>query len=323
MSIDQTRRALLISGAAALAAPRLGLAPAAAQEAGAAAPGAPPAYVRRIGDMTLTAVLDGYFGLDQTLLVNAPPDETAAALEAAFLDPAASIDIGIVGYLLQGGGRTMVIDAGAAGIFGPTTGRFAAGLAALGVAPGDVDTILVTHMHADHIGGLLDGEAAAFPGAALRVSAADLSFWTDEAIASRAPADFQPAFARARATAAAYGDRVETFEGEAEFAPGIVAVPLPGHTVGQSGFRIASGADQIVVAADAVGLAALQFRNPSVGLVFDTDPAQAAATRAALLDMAAADGLLMTATHLPFPTFGHVVRADDAFAWAPEEWRYR
>ncbi len=324
MQLHPTRRTLLLAGAAALALPRLLALPAAAQTAeGAAAPGLVAVYPRLIGELTLTAISDGYLGLDQGMLINIAPEQTAAALETAHLDPAAPIPIGVTAHLLQGGGRTILIDAGTSDLFGPTLGRLAAGLAALGVAPEDIDTVLLTHMHPDHLGGMIAGDAVAFPNAEVRLHAADLVFWTDEAIASTAPADFQPFFARARLTAERYGDRFATFEGEAEVAPGVTSLPLPGHTPGHAGYRIASGDAQVLVAGDAVAIAALQFGNPQAGIAFDADPAQAAATRAAMLDMAAADGMLMTATHLPFPTLGHVVRDGDAFAWAPEEWRYQ
>jgi len=322
MPIDPTRRTLLFAGAAVLVLPRI-VAPAAAQTAETTATPLTLAYPRQIGDLTLTAILDGSFSLDQSLIINITPEETAAALESAFLDPGAPIGLGITAHLVQGGGRTMLIDAGAADLFGPTAGRLVSSLAALGVAPGDVDTVLLTHMHPDHIGGMVAADAAAFPNAEVRVHETDLAFWTDEAIASGAPADAQPYFARARRTADLYGDRLAPFAGEAEVAPGVTALPLPGHTPGHAGFRLASGDAQILVAGDAVGLAAVQFGHPGAGLVFDTDPALAASTRTALLDMTATDRMLFTATHLPFPTLGHVVRSGDAYAWAPEQWRYQ
>ena len=119
----------------------------------------------------------------------------------------------------------------------------------------------------------------------------------------------QPFFARARATAAAYGDRLVPFSGDGEVVPGVTSLALPGHTLGHTGFRLASGGAEIVVFGDAVNSAAVQFDHPEAGLVFDTDAALAAATRAKLLDALAADRTLVAGTHLPFPGIGHVARA--------------
>ena len=120
--------------------------------------------------------------------------------------------------------------------------------------------------------------------------------------------NFQPFFARARATAAAYGDRLVPFSGDGEVIPGVTSLALPGHTAGHTGFRLASGGAEIVVFGDAVNSAAVQFSHPEAGLVFDTDAALAAETRAKLLDVLAADGTLVAGTHLPFPGIGHVAR---------------
>lgn len=319
MPFDLSRRALLAGGAVALLAPRLiPVGAAFAQDAA----GVVLAYPRKVGELEIVAISDGSFSFPGPLFVNIPQGEVDAALTAAFLDPAAPTAIGVTAHLVRGGGRTMLIDSGAGGAFGPGLGRLSTSLAALGVAPEDVDTVLVTHMHGDHIGGLLPGDAPAFPNATLHVSEADLAFWTDEAIAAQAPAEFQGMFTLARAVAAAYGERIQPFSGEGEVAPGVTTLALPGHTVGHSGFRLASGDQQVIVFGDAVNSAAVQFAHPEAGLVFDTDPALAAETRARFFDMLATDRTLVAGTHMPFPGLGHVARAGDAYAWAPEEWQY-
>jgi glyoxylase-like metal-dependent hydrolase (beta-lactamase superfamily II) len=318
MGIEISRRSVLAGGAAMLAIPPiLVAAPARAQGATAAV-----AYPRKVGDIEIVAISDGYLELPGALFVNISEQERAAAFSAAFLDPAVPARVGVTAHLVRAGGRTILIDTGTADLFGPTLGALPGTLAALGVAPADVDAVLLTHMHPDHLGGLLAGGAPAFPNATVHVSATDLAFWTDEATAARAPDDFKPFFARAVATAAAYGDRVIPFGADGEVLPGVASLALPGHTVGHTGYHLSSGDAEILVFGDVAHSAAVQFAHPGAGLVFDTDPAQAAETRARTLDRLAADRTLVAGTHLPFPGIGHVARAGDAYAWVPEHWRY-
>jgi glyoxylase-like metal-dependent hydrolase (beta-lactamase superfamily II) len=319
--VTMSRRMVLAGGAVALAAPRLLTATGArAQEASASV--APLVYPRKVGELEVTAISDGYVEFPGLPFVNIDEEEVRTALTAAFLDPAAPLRLGVTAHLVRGGGRTLLIDSGAADTFGTTLGRLPAALAALGVQPADVQAVLLTHMHVDHIGGLLAGDSPAFPNATVHVDETDLEFWTDEATAAQAPKDFQPFFARARVTAAAYGDRIQPFAGETEVLPGVTSVPLPGHTVGHTGFRLASGDAEIIVFGDTAHSSAVQFTHPEASLSFDTDPAKAAESRQRFFDMVASDRTLVACTHVPFPGVGHVARASDAYAWVPEHWHY-
>lgn len=278
-------------------------------------------YTRRVGEAEVTTLLDGYFLLDRTLITNIDPALVTERLSAAYLDPAAPLPLAIGVHLIRAGDSLTLVDAGAGVAFGPTSGRLAAALGDIGVTPDQITRVVLTHMHPDHIGGLMAGEAAAFGTASLHVSATDLAFWTDESIAASVPEGVQPFFALARGVAAAYGDRLVPFDGEADLGQGLTTLPLPGHTPGHTGLRLSSGKEQLLIWGDAAAIAALQFSHPDAGIVFDADGAMAAATRRKLLDMAAADKLLVAGTHLPFPGLGHVEARDGAYAFVPEEWR--
>lgn len=282
----------------------------------------PLLYDRPVGDMTLTTLLDGYLGLGPEILIGADPARVTADLEAAYLDPAAPVPLSIITHLVRSGSDVTLIDSGAGGAFGPTGGRNLAALAAAGVTPEAVTRIILTHMHPDHIGGLVTEAGAIFPSASLHVSAPELAFWTDPAVGASVPEAMKPFFDLAGAVVAAYGERVTPFEGDADLGGGVTAIGMYGHTPGHTGYRLSSGNDQLIVWGDSTSIAALQFKNPDIGLTFDVDAAAAAATRKNVLAMVAADRIAVAGSHLPFPGVGHVETRDDAFAWVPEEWKY-
>lgn len=318
-----SRRSLFgsLAGATALAAigaPRITLAQTAAAPTGPR----PVIYDRRVGDMTLTTLLDGYFGLGQDLLTNADQAVVAAGLKAAYLDPAAAIPVPVSTHLIRSGADITLIDAGAGGAFGPTAGRHLAALEASGVTPDAVTRIVLTHMHPDHIGGLVTEAKAVFPNATLHVSATDLAFWTDATIAASVPDSAKPFFALAASVAKAYGARVMPFDGDADLGGGLTAIAMPGHTPGHTGYRLSSGTDQLIIFGDTAAFASLQFSNPGIGISFDADGAMAVETRKKVLAMLAADKIAVAGSHLPFPGVGHVDARGDAFAWVPEEYKF-
>lgn len=314
-----TRRHLMLSAAgAAVALPFLGRGLAFAQEAAPAM--LPLTHTRALGPMTVTTISDGHFDFTQDLIVNLDDAAYRSALNGAYLDPAQPIRVPVSVHLIRNGDQLTLVDAGGGSSFGPTTGRLAASLDALGVTPDQITRVVMTHLHPDHAGGLVSDAGAVFANASLHVHQDELAFWTDGAAASAAPADFQPFFDLARTMRDAYGDRVQTFAGEADLGGGVTTMALPGHTPGHSGLRLSDGDAQMIILGDAAALAALQFRHPDAGIAFDIDPGQAATTRRNLLQMVTADRIAVAGTHLPFPGIGHVEVRGDAFAWVPEDW---
>ncbi len=277
-------------------------------------------YDRSVGDIRVTTMLDGYFQLDLGLITNMDPALVKENLAAAYHDPNSPLPLAISTHLIRSGDQITLVDGGTGGVFGPTAGRLLAGLDAAGVAPEAINRVVLTHMHPDHIGGLVTGEVASFANASLHVAATEFAFWTDEANGAAAPEAMQTFFALSRSLKAAYGDRVMTFDGDTDLGGGLSTIALPGHTIGHTGYRVASGNDQLLILGDVAAFAALQFQHPDVGIAFDADGAMAAETRKKLFTMLAADKLAVCATHLPFPGVGHVDVKGNAFAWVPEEW---
>ncbi len=280
----------------------------------------PSAYRRPVGDLVVTAIGDGYIDIGLGYLSNIEEGDAQALLKKNFHSPSPRSSVNA--YAVQDGGRTVLIDTGAGNSMGPTMGHFLRNLTAAGIEPESVDAIVLTHMHPDHIGGLVDGEGRAnFPRAELFVPEAETKFWLDEATASGAPEAFRPYFQAAKAAADGYRDRLRVFNGTA-VVPGIEAVPLPGHTPGHTGYRIGTGSDQVLHWADTAHVPDIQLQRPEVCIAFDNDPAQAAASRRRVFDMAANEGLVVIGGHLHFPAFSHIVRDGNAYRLVPEAWHH-
>jgi glyoxylase-like metal-dependent hydrolase (beta-lactamase superfamily II) len=152
------------------------------------------------------------------------------------------------------------------------------------------------------------------------IHAPEHAYWFDDGAASRAPTDFQPFFKLARDAVAPYAARVR-LAGAGEVVPGLMLESAPGHTPGHAAVRVSSGDAQLLIWGDAIHAAALQFDRPDWSVAFDTDPAQSAATRRRLLDMAAQDRIVVAGMHHPFPGIGRVGRRGDAFTYVPEPWQ--
>lgn len=318
MTLPLSRRALFGTAAAASAAALLPSGLAFAQ----AAPGHRViTYTRKIGDIEVTTLLDGYFLLEQAWVTALDPALIVQGLANASLDPKAAVPLPITGYLIRQGDRLTLIDSGAGGSLGPTAGNLAATLAGVGIAPETITRLVFSHLHPDHIGGALTGNAATFANATVHLSSTERAFWSNPANSAAVPDAMKPWFDLAGLMLAAYGDRVQVFDGDADLGGGLSAIAMPGHTPGHTGYRVSSGAEQALLWADSTAIASLQFTHPDAGIVFDTDSAQGAVTRRRVLDMAVTDKMLVSGTHMPFPGFGHVDQRDDAYAWVPEEWK--
>ena len=283
---------------------------------------APGYYRAAVGDLEITALYDGYVDLAANLLLGASKAEVQRLLASSFI-AGEKVQTAVNTYLINVGGKLVLVDTGAAKAFGPTLGFVGEQIRAAGYTPEQVDIVLLTHLHADHVAGLLNADGKPlFPNAEVRVDQTESEFWLSEANAAKAPKDFQPFFQIARSSAAPYqaAGKWKTFSGAAELAPGIKAVPAIGHTPGHAAYLIESKGERLLILGDAVHAHAVQFARPQVAIEFDSDKKQAVATRKKLFAWAAREKLLVSGMHLPFPGLGHVRAEGKGFAWVPVEY---
>lgn len=281
-----------------------------------------PGYYRlQLGQFEVTALYDGAIALDTKLLKNTNDKEVQTLLARMFVKGPA-VQTAVNAYLINTGSKLVLIDTGAAKGFGPTLGNIAGNLKAAGYDPSQVDLVLITHLHADHVNGLLtpDGQVA-FPNAEIWSAEPDNAFWLSEEVAAKAPKDFQPFFKMAQAAAAPYrqAGKWKTFDADREILPGISTVAARGHTPGHSAYLVHSGAEKLLIWGDLVHNHAVQFARPHVAIEFDTDKKQAVIARKALFARSAQEKLLVGGMHLPFPGIGHVRAEPRGYAWVPIE----
>lgn len=279
---------------------------------------APGWYRLMLGDFEVTALSDGTVQLPMDQLLHARAGEARRGFERAHLPLPAETSVN--GFLVNTGAKLVLIDAGAAGLFGPTLGKLLANLRAAGYTPEQIDEVYITHLHPDHVGGLSDNGQPVFPNAVVRADRADTEHWLSQANLDKAPADAKGFFQGAMGALKPYADagRLQPFSGATELVPGIRAVALHGHTPGHTGYLVSSQGRQLLVWGDTMHAAAVQMPDPDVTIAFDSDPRAAAPARKKLLAEAARQGLLIGAAHLSFPGLGYVRPAGrKGYEWVP------
>jgi glyoxylase-like metal-dependent hydrolase (beta-lactamase superfamily II) len=269
-----------------------------------------------LGDAEVTVVSDGVLALGPIsgLYPKVPKDEIEAFVKARFQAPDMTV-FQENSLVFNTGDKLILFDSGIGGskAFGPGAGRLQTTLASAGIKPEDVDAIILTHGHIDHLSGIMSADAKRlFPNAQLMMAKTEFDFWTDEAKTS-ATGVFKMLVDAARANLLPNKDRLEMVENGKEAVKGVQAVFTPGHTPGHTSYVLNAGGKSLLLTGDAVSHTAISFRHPDWAFSFDADPAGAVASRKNLLDMAVADNLPIIGYHFPFPGIGNVAKDGEAF----------
>ncbi|MBC3920751.1 MBL fold metallo-hydrolase [Undibacterium sp. CY18W] len=279
---------------------------------------APGFYRSMLGDFEITVLSDGTVPLPvDKLLTNTTPEKVGKAL--AKYHQQSPLVTSFNAFLINTGSKLILIDSGAGVFFGPTVGKLQANLKASGYLPEQIDEIYITHMHADHIGGLVDGDKAVYPNAIVRIDQHDTDFWLSQENLDKAKADAKGSFEKSIAILKPYvqAGKLKPFEGNTELAPGIKAVAAHGHTPGHTTYKIESKGQTLMLWGDLMHVAAVQFDNPAVTIQFDSDSKAAYAQRQKAYADAAQQGYLVGAAHLAFPALGYVRKEGKGYAWTP------
>ncbi|WP_409934759.1 MBL fold metallo-hydrolase [Paraburkholderia sp. BCC1884] len=279
---------------------------------------APGFYRIMLGSFEVTALSDGThpFPID-TVVQDIPKAEIARDLTRDFLQT--PVQGSINAFLINTGSKLILIDTGAGVLYGDCCGKLLANLRASGYQPEQIDEVLLTHLHKDHVGGIVTNGAMAFPNAVVRVSQTEADYWLNPANKTTAPAFLSTFFDAAIATVAPYkaAGRFVPFTGEPELESGIRAVALPGHTPGHTGYLVESDGKDLLVWGDIVHVAAIQLRNPKASVEYDTSATDAQRSRRMAFNLAAQKGYLIGAAHIAFPGLGHIRKNGNQYEWVP------
>jgi glyoxylase-like metal-dependent hydrolase (beta-lactamase superfamily II) len=282
-----------------------------------------PGYFRlAVGDYEVTALFDGYNDLSPKLLKGLTQSQIRALLARRSIETP-GVQTAFNAFLINTGKQLILVDTGAGQCIGITAGMLSDNMKAAGYQPDQVDTILLTHLHLDHVCGLVDGQQKPiFANATVYAAKAEADYWLDPQAIAKAPEGAKPYFKIAQDSTAPYvaAGRFKTFDAGQSPVPGVEATLEAGHTPGSTTYRFTSNGQSILFMGDLVHNLAVQFLHPEVSIGFDVNSQQAIKSRNQVFTDAAVSKTWVTAAHLPFPGIGHIAAEGKHFQWVPVEY---
>ena len=272
----------------------------------------------KLGAFEVMSLSDGTgdFPMDK-LLIGIKPEEFKKAIDKAFMPM--PFETSVNAFLINTGTSLVLVDTGAGNNYFPTMGKLMSSFKASGYTPDQVDAVLITHMHGDHIGGLAADGKMVFPNATVYADQKEIDFWLSDENMAKAPAEAKPTFEAARAAFTPYktANKLKGVPADGKIVPGITAKATHGHTPGHANYVAESEKQKMVFLGDLVHVGAVQFPNPSVTIQFDNDKKTAEKARKAAFAEAAKEGYWVAAPHLAFPGIGHVRAEGKGYAFIP------
>ncbi len=275
-----------------------------------------------VGRFTVTALSDGHADMPFAYFPGRAPEEVERAARAVFAAKPGGVRFVFNQYLVDDGERRILIDTGPAGGLG-RSGQLPGALEAIGVGAGSIGAVVVTHLHQDHLGGLVAGGRRNFPDAEVYADRRDVAHWTDPARRAAAPDFLKGSFDLSAELVRLY-PKLQAIDGERQIARGVSIVDLTGHTPGHVGVRVEDAGRSLLMVSDML----FPVVHPSatdVGFLFEQDRPAARAMRDRFFPRAAEEGALLAATHMPFPGLGRIVPdgGGGRLRWLPAEWAYQ
>jgi glyoxylase-like metal-dependent hydrolase (beta-lactamase superfamily II) len=282
-----------------------------------------PGYFRlAVGDYEVTALFDGYNDLSPKLLKGMKPEQIRAMLARHAIETP-GVQTAFNAFLINTGKNLILVDTGAGQCIGETAGMLSQNMKAAGYQPDQVDTILLTHLHLDHVCGLVDAnKQPIFANATVYAAKPEADYWLDPKALTRVPEQARPFFKIAQDSTAPYiaAGRFKTFNpGDAPVAE-VRTTLEAGHTPGSTTYQFTSKGQSILFIGDLVHNLAVQFEHPEVSIAFDENSKNAIASRDTVFTSAASSKIWVAAAHLPFPGTGHIESVSKHFQWVPVEY---